>query len=72
MLSHRFAAGRIRRSADPWPVCPGLPFHNFGGPQGRGYSCDVERFTITSAAVISNHRIDRLESVRGVDGTAPG
>ena len=40
------------------------------GPQSRGYSCcDIERFTITVVAVISNHRIDRLESLRAADGT---
>lgn len=31
-----------------------------------------KRLTITGAAVISNHRIDRLESVRGADGTVLG
>jgi hypothetical protein len=49
-------------------------FHNIStGPQGRGYSCcDVGRLTITGAAVISNHRIGRLESVRGAHGTVLG
>ena len=32
----------------------------------------LKRLTITGAAVISNHRIDRLESVRGADETVLG
>ena len=57
-----------------WPVCVGSTFsQHLDGPQGRGYSCcDVGRFTITVAAVISNHRIGRLESVREADETVPG
>ena len=55
----------------------GLPRATFSqyldGPQGRGYSCcDGGRLTITVAAVISNHRIGRLESVRGAHGTVLG
>ena len=32
----------------------------------------LKRLTITVADVISNHRIDRLESVRGADETVLG
>ena len=41
-----------------------------GGPQGPWLQ--QELLTITTLAVISNRRIDRLESVREADGTAPG
>jgi hypothetical protein len=72
-MACRWASSTNAVATGLWPVCVGLPFYNFDGPQGRGYSCcNVERFTITAPAVTSNHRIDRLESVRGADGTAPG
>ena len=31
----------------------------------------LQRLSITMAAVISNHQIDRLEPLRGVDETVP-
>lgn len=43
------------------------------GPQAVATAAAIlQRFTITVAAVISNHRIDRLESVKGADGTVLG
>ena len=41
------------------------------GPRLQLLRCS-KRPTITVADVISNHRIDRLESVRGADGTVLG
>jgi hypothetical protein len=69
----RFDAGRIR------PVCGPV-----AGPTRRCFHTQetahravataaaiLQRLAITMAAVISNHQIDRLEPLRGVDETVP-
>ena len=57
-----------------WPVCVGLPFHNISTAHRAvaTVAAMLKRLTITVADVISNHRIDRLESVRGADETVLG
>jgi hypothetical protein len=69
----------VRRRTNPSEVrtfgrsASGYLSQYLDGPQGRGYSCcDGGRLTIDGAAVISNHRIGRLESVRGAHGTVLG
>jgi hypothetical protein len=52
-----------------WPVCVGLSFHNISTATAAAM---LKRLTITVAAVTSSHRIDRLESVKGADGTVLG
>ena len=61
------------RCADLWPVQLDAAFHaqETAHRAVATAAAILQRLAITMAAVISNHQIDRLEPLRGVDETVP-
>ena len=61
------------RCADLWPVQldATFPTQETAHRAVATAAAILQRLAITMAAVISNHQIDRLEPLRGVDETVP-
>ena len=56
-----------------WPIQLDVAFHTKEATHRAVVTAAaiLQRLSITMAAVISNHQIDRLELLRGVDETVP-